>query len=236
MTMGIYKITNKLNEQSYIGLSMNIESRWEQHIKYAFKECEDSYHKNRLYNAIRKYGVDNFSFEVIEECEKEKLQEREKYWINFYDTFNKGYNLTLGGDVSGYNVQEENHPNVKLTKNDVIDIRTRYANHERRMDVYELYKDKISLSGFVKVWQGGTWKTTMYEVYTPENKEFHKRNSAMVGDKNGRSKLSIEEAIKIKSRKDNGEKMKDVHKDYEDLYSIGYFKNIWYGNNWYSLN
>lgn len=235
MTMGIYKITNKTNKKSYIGLSMNIEMRWESHIKYAFKNCNDSYHKNKFYNAIRKYGKDNFTFEILEECKKEELMDREKFWIKYYDTLNNGYNLTVGGDISGYDVQEENHPNVKLSKEDVIDIRKRYNNHERRMEVYEIYKNKISLSGFVKVWQGGTWKKTMYEVYTEENKKFHKTNSGMVGINNGRSKISLEDAKKIKIRKIEGDTMKEVYKDYSHLYSIGYFKNIWYGDKWYNL-
>ena len=52
-----------------------------------------------LYQAMRKYGIENFSFEVIEECLPEELNEREIYWIDYYDSFNKekGYNMTPGG-------------------------------------------------------------------------------------------------------------------------------------------
>lgn len=97
--IGIYKITNKINNKSYIGQSINIEQRWKTHKTSPFnKNCV---HYNCLfYKAIRKYGIDNFIFEVLEECEKNRLNEREIYWIAYYQTHNKkyGYNMTDGGD------------------------------------------------------------------------------------------------------------------------------------------
>ena len=50
-----------------------------------------------LYKAFRKYGVENFTFEEIEEVENDLLDEREKYWISFYDSYYNGYNSTIGG-------------------------------------------------------------------------------------------------------------------------------------------
>lgn len=55
-------------------------------------------HKGILYHSIRKYGEDNFSFDVIEECEDHLSNEREIFWINSYDSFENGFNLTTGGD------------------------------------------------------------------------------------------------------------------------------------------
>jgi hypothetical protein len=52
-----------------------------------------------LSRAIRKYGIDNFSFNIIEECKQNQLNERERYWIAYYNTFYDGYNQTLGGDT-----------------------------------------------------------------------------------------------------------------------------------------
>ena len=56
-----------------------------------------------MYRAIKKYGIENFDFEVIEECSKEQLNDKEIYWISYYDSCNldKGYNLTKGGDNTG---------------------------------------------------------------------------------------------------------------------------------------
>lgn len=94
--IGIYKITNTINNKSYIGQSTNIEKRWNKH-KTIFtrkKECEYDY---PLYRAFRKYGLENFSFSVIEECKVSELDEKEIFWIDYYDTYYNGYNQTLGG-------------------------------------------------------------------------------------------------------------------------------------------
>ena len=86
---GIYKITYKKDGRMYIGQSINLEHRLKEH-----KNCEgDSY----IHRAIKKYGIENFSFEIIEECEPEELDKREIYWISFYDSFENGFNQTPGG-------------------------------------------------------------------------------------------------------------------------------------------
>lgn len=90
--IGIYKIQNLINGKIYIGQSVHIKARFSAH-----KSEARNGNTRPLYNAIRKYGVENFSFEVIEECSKEKLNEREIYWIKKYDSFHNGYNLTPGG-------------------------------------------------------------------------------------------------------------------------------------------
>lgn len=87
--IGIYKITNTINGKCYIGQSRDIESRWKAH-----KVRKGTY----LYNAFQKYGVENFTFEVLEECERERLNELEKYYIELYHSFGEGYNLCEGGN------------------------------------------------------------------------------------------------------------------------------------------
>lgn len=87
----IYKITNKVNGKSYIGQTRyTIEFRWRQHLH----KKDNTY----FHNAIKKYGVDNFIVEKLEECNIEDLNEREIYYIAKYNTFKDGYNLTIGGD------------------------------------------------------------------------------------------------------------------------------------------
>lgn len=106
--IGIYKITNKINNKVYIGQSINIEHRWTAHRNRPYNLNSNDYEKP-LYRSIRKYGLDNFSFEVLEECNKQELNDREIFWINYYDSSNnqKGYNLTQGGYSGNYNKLEE---------------------------------------------------------------------------------------------------------------------------------
>lgn len=90
----IYKITNLINNKIYIGqTSKTISRRWTQHISDSKRKSKDC----ALYRAFNKYGIDNFQIEKIEECKTEELDEKEVYWISFYNSFYKGYNETLGG-------------------------------------------------------------------------------------------------------------------------------------------
>ena len=94
--IGIYKITNKITGKSYIGQSVNIATRWAAH-----KSVSRSYETldgNELHKDILELGLENFSFEVIEQTSVDKLDQREVYWIQYYDTYYNGYNHTLGGN------------------------------------------------------------------------------------------------------------------------------------------
>ena len=90
--MIIYKITNKINNKCYIGQTINsLNDRFNRHKKDAISNRLDTH----LARAIRKYGEENFIAEIIEEVDNQiLLTEREYYWINFYDSVNKGYNET----------------------------------------------------------------------------------------------------------------------------------------------
>ncbi len=92
----IYLIENKINHKKYIGKTYRtIQLRWQEHLR------EISNSSNRpLYRAMSKYGFKNFEIQEIEYTEN--LEEREKFWIEFYDTFKNGYNATRGGDGTTY--------------------------------------------------------------------------------------------------------------------------------------
>lgn len=100
----IYLITNKENGKQYIGkTAFTIENRWKEHCKN-FQYLRDDM---PLHKAMLKYGVDCFSIEEVEQCDNTLLDERERYWINYYDTYNNGYNATLGGEGAvKFNQQE----------------------------------------------------------------------------------------------------------------------------------
>ena len=94
----IYKISNDINDKLYIGKTLyTIERRWYQHKNNA-KNRQDLKHLP-LYSAMNKYGIEHFFIEEIEEVSDEKqLSSREQYWIKFYNTYNYGYNASIGGD------------------------------------------------------------------------------------------------------------------------------------------
>lgn len=92
----IYKIVNNINQKVYIGkTTKSIEERWQEHQSDAFRQRNEN---RPLYKAIKKYGIENFSIELIEECDISDLSNREIYWIEEYHSFSNGYNATLGGD------------------------------------------------------------------------------------------------------------------------------------------
>lgn len=92
--IGIYKITNHINGNVYIGQSVEIEKRWENH-----KTGKCNSHKSLVHKAILKYGIDNFSFTVLIECPIEKLDFFECYYIRYFDSLApNGYNLCGGGN------------------------------------------------------------------------------------------------------------------------------------------
>ena len=103
---GIYKIENLINGKKYIGQSVDIQYRFRNHKSESFNPKSNSYN-TALHRAIRKYGIENFSFDVVEECSQEELCEREIYWIDYYGSFGKGYNLTSGGEgVPAVNIKQ----------------------------------------------------------------------------------------------------------------------------------
>ena len=92
MSCGIYKFTSKTTGLSYIGQSIDIERRYGEH-----KRTDDGY---SFHNAIKEHGWEDFIFEILEYCSEKELNNREIYWIAYYDTYYHGYNETPGGEGS----------------------------------------------------------------------------------------------------------------------------------------
>ena len=93
---GIYKITNLLTEQCYIGQSVNIQDRMKQHCKCGLGI--DASATNKLYNTMQKDGVWNFTFELLEQCPRDLLNEKEKFWIQMYQSDKFGLNTLKGNN------------------------------------------------------------------------------------------------------------------------------------------
>lgn len=129
--IGIYKFTNILNGHSYIGQSRNIEARKRKHLQFAFNQNTSDY-DGVFHRAIRKYGVENFEFEVLEECDCKCLNDRERYYIQKYNTLvPNGYNMVPGGYCA---------IGTKLSLNDVEDITNLLRNTTlANTEIAELY-------------------------------------------------------------------------------------------------
>lgn len=170
--IGIYKITNKVNGKVYIGQSVNIKNRWKRHRKTPYDPNDKSYDLP-LYRAIRKYSLDNFSFEILEECNIEELNEKEIYWIKYYNTTNEenGYNLKEGG--------EHCQPtNAKLSEQDVLIIKERLQKGETQESIAEDFpvtRTTISLINLGKEYVHNDW------VYPLFKREFSERKCVDCG-------------------------------------------------------
>ena len=92
----IYCITNKINQKKYIGkTTFSVEKRWNEHLT----DCKRKHlEKRALYEAMNKYGVDNFTCEELCECSNDILDIKEQEYIEMFQTYHYGYNLTIGGD------------------------------------------------------------------------------------------------------------------------------------------
>ena len=217
---GIYKVTNKINGKVYIGQSVDIGRRWREHMTAK----DDIY----FHKAIQKYGVENFEWEVIEQCKKKDLDEREIYWIEYYDSFNKGYNCTRGGDgVSG----GEDHPRWKggvTSDEDYYRQNSKQyyqANKEKKKEYYETNKEKIKEKA-KEYYETNKEKAKEYgKEYYEENKEKrkqqHKQYYQVNKEKIKEKKKEYYEAHKEKMKQQmkewneaNKEKKKEKMKEY----------------------
>lgn len=91
----VYCVRNVVNEKRYVGQTYSLSQREYQHFSEGRKNTSD----HPLYRSMRKHGLENFKFEVLEECSDSLINEREIHWISYFDSTNpdKGYNLTRGG-------------------------------------------------------------------------------------------------------------------------------------------
>ena len=222
--IGIYKITNKLNGKAYIGQSNDIERRFYEH------QTKGEKSRIPLDVEIQKVGKENFTYEVIEECSVEQLNEREAYWEVYYNTRVDGYNVNKCGTT---NLLGENNPNSKLTENDIYYIRQCYNQHKKQQEVYKLYENIISFSYFQNLWQGRSWAHIMPEVFTKENKEYYIYQNSK-GSNSVNAIFSDEEIIEIRTRYIN-ESAKQIYEDYKDRVKFSTFQAILWGRRYSNL-
>ena len=213
---GIYKFTCKVNNKVYIGQSLNVENRFKAHANNHVNENLKGDYKTKFYRALRKHGIDNFIFEIVENVEDSNdLNEREAYWIKHYNSFKKGYNSTPGGDaVTGNN---DLHPNAKNSNEDMLELKRKLV--ETRVSQGDLAKEygitqsTVSLINLGKIW------SNLGEFDYP----LRKVEARKVGQENARTVLNDEIVMTIRTRYQN-EFGREIYEDYKDICAYSTFE------------
>lgn len=133
----IYKITNRINGKIYVGKTKTtIKNRWCTHISAYKKYVQSNKNSSKLYNAINKYGIENFNISQLDECSYSELNDKERYWISKLDARNPdvGYNICRGGECgpggpmfAGHKHSSETR--AKMSINRVGNNNSNYGNH-----------------------------------------------------------------------------------------------------------
>lgn len=211
--IGIYKWTNLINNKVYIGQSVNIMARKAEHIKLAKNE---NYTTN-IAKAIRKYGIENFNFEVIEECLYTELDTKEEYYINYYDSLNKekGYNMLKVGEIPS-SIGSKN-PMAKITEEIVLDIRNKIYNQKiDSLTVFNEYSHLISFDTFRKIRDGITWKNVDCSMIC----DIKVKRAGLP-----KAKLTKEDIIEIRLRSKT-ETIEEIARDYSNIVNKNSIKRV----------
>lgn len=222
--MYVYLITNLINDKKYVGITNDYRRRWANH--------KNGNSKNMVIGqAIEKYGVKNFKFEIIEKnVPLDQIDEKEQYYIEYYQSHvstNKGYNVSKGGR---YNINNQDNDtrghfnnNAHLTKEEV-----EYIKSHLFIPMYVLYdkfSEKLTYATFKDIYNDKTYKEIKpaSERY-PYNNEFSNQFTSQ-------NKLSYEEVVELRKKYAQNIPWKIAYEDYKDLYPNEMsFWNIYVGN------
>ncbi len=185
--IGIYKITNKVNNKVYVGQALDVDFRFGVHRQ---KLNSNQHINSHLQAAWNKYGQDNFIFEVIEECPGNKLNERELYWIDYYDAMNNNGGYNLNGVTGGHHSEETRQKisNALFGENNYLRGKIGDKAYWYGKKLSEEHKRKISESRKGK---------SMGHVVSSETRK--KISKGLSGSKNHRAKLTDKQVLEIRN-------------------------------------
>lgn len=221
--MIIYKCTNIKNGKVYIGATIRtLNERKNQHIRCALLNKDDN--KRYFYNAIRKHGVDNFIWEIIDSSDSyEQLMEKEKYWIKYYNSFgDNGYNSCEGGNNStGYKHTDE-AKKVISEKAKLRKVKTGEESPFYGKTLSEDTKTKISLklSGEKNPMHGKTFYDIWNDKYS-ENEIIEKTNNLI----NKHKEKSVGKNNPMYGKKHSAESRKKISESKKEYYLTHENKN-----------
>lgn len=215
----IYKLDFP-NGKIYIGKSIDLKRRMHEHNKP--NELSTVVDK-----AIKKYYGKIEIVTILERCDASQLNEREKYWIHYYNSTNKdiGYNISAGGEHDGKRRTWSNE--------EIYDIRYRKYCGERKCDVYKSYLQH-PFSSFEKIWLFASFPDIGLEFKTTAKTRAEYSSQANSGANNHGAKLTAEQVLTIRSRYDNGETVKSIASDYT-IVGIEAIRNICKRKSWKNI-
>jgi group I intron endonuclease len=215
----IYKITNKENGLIYIGCTISsLDKRFKEHLS----RCFTSNYKSKLYNSMKKYGQDNFTIELIEECDFNLIYEKEKKYIDQYNSYNNGLNATIGGEgCLGY----IHSPEIRVKISEAV----KNGNSHKGKTYEELYGDKADEQREkrrLSVKNGwGTMSDDEKEKRVNKAKETKQKNS----------KYGVELVKDIKQKIKEGLKVKQLKEIYPQVRE-NFFYELKNGRSWSNIN
>ena len=161
--MYIYVYTNKINGHQYVGQTNNLQKRYNGHKSDSQNPNSHSYNLP-LHAAMRKYGIENFTFEVIEEvATEEEANQRERYWIEKKKTHisEGGYNITFGGDgcqKGPVDFETLLNSSKVFSKNEILDIQQRLIKGEKYNDIIDFYAPRLTRTFLSNINHGTNYK------------------------------------------------------------------------------
>jgi group I intron endonuclease len=215
----IYKITNKENGLIYIGCTISsLDKRFKEHLS----RCFTSNYKSKLYNSMKKYGQENFTIELIEECDFNFIYETEKKYIDQYNSYNNGLNATIGGEgCLGY----VHSPEMRVKISEAV----KNGNSHKGKTYEELYGDKADE-------QREKRRLSVKKGWVSiSDDEKEKRVNKGKETKQKNSKYGVELVKEIKQKINEGLKVKQLKELYPQVRE-NFFYELKNGRSWSNIN
>lgn len=208
--IGIYKITNTINNHSYIGQSRNITKRWRSH-KESSQDCTSDSYDYPLQRAFRKYGIDLFDFNIIEECSIEQLNEREAYWIDY---FRPEYNQTIGQNYTTA-PQKLSYIQVCEIQQILLNDINGLVSHKELANTYGVHKDTIRDINVGRTWYNNDYTYPLhyskFDAKNPKIKKYFCENCGIEISKGSTKCLQCQALQRRKvSRRPSREELKQL--------------------------
>lgn len=220
---GIYKFTNKINNKSYIGQSINLEGRYASH-RRNYKNPNLAIYNTHFYQALRKYGFENFDYTVLEENDNFTLEDLNRLEIDYiakFDSFYNGYNMNPGGGNtgSGYLLAPDTILAIKQDLKEALNLS--FAGIQRKYN--------IASTGLMSAINSGKAYALLGE-YTYPIRAKEDIMKVYQGERNGRAVFTDEEVMQMRLLYQT-EDLNYIYEKYKDRASFSAIKKIVYGVN-----